>query len=328
MQIKICLILSLLLFAGLTQADPLGTGFTYQGELKYLGAPANGPFDFQFELFDADVVGNAVGDAVMLGGVNVVDGVFTVELDFTSMPFAGDQLWLEIGVKVANGKGGYTGLMPRQKITAVPYALHAEFVAMNAVGSAEVDSGEVQLRIDKSCTTGSSIRAIDADGSVICTFPSNTTGQGMTKSFSTTETLVTGDNSGSYSTCDGCGYAVGNWVAIPSLSTTRTITAGSFVLVSFAARIKTDDINRWAPETVFFRILRGGTEIARTGVFTADVLAGYSFIESNVAISLYDNGATSGSYTWTVQCHIVNNQAGLESYFIGERYLTVTEIRP
>ena len=51
MKTRTCLLL--LLFVSLSQAAPLGTGFTYQGELKQLGANANGPFDFQFDCKDA-----------------------------------------------------------------------------------------------------------------------------------------------------------------------------------------------------------------------------------------------------------------------------------
>ena len=162
------LICLLLLFGGLSRAAPLGTAFTYQGELKHMTSLANGQFDFQFAMFDVESGGLQIVAPVLRDNVDVADGVFTVELDFTAEPFAGDQLWLEIGVRVSAIGGVYTGLLPRQKITAVPYALHAEFVAMNAVGSAEVDSTEVQLRIGNNCVAGSSIRAIAANGTVTC----------------------------------------------------------------------------------------------------------------------------------------------------------------
>ena len=91
MQSKTCLMLLVLLFAGDPHAVPLGTAFTYQGELKQLGAPANGPFDFQFEIFDIDADGVTIANTVLLDGVDVADGVFTVQLDFGSVPFAGDR---------------------------------------------------------------------------------------------------------------------------------------------------------------------------------------------------------------------------------------------
>lgn len=166
-----------LIFAGVALGQPqdLGTEFTYQGNLKQSGSPANGPYDFQFELFDVDAGGAFVGIPVQLEDVQVTEGVFTVELDFGATYFAGDQMYLEISVREGASMGGYSGLLPRQKITAVPYALHAKFVAMSAVGAAEVDSTQVQLRVDDSCAVGSSIRVIAADGTVTCEVDGDTT---------------------------------------------------------------------------------------------------------------------------------------------------------
>lgn len=117
--------LLLLLSASLCQAGTVGSAFTYQGELKQTGVRANGAFDFQFELFNLDIGGSSIAAPVLLEDVQVVDGVFTVELDFGSAPFDGDQLWLEVGVREGASAGGYTGLLPRQKLTAAPYALRA-----------------------------------------------------------------------------------------------------------------------------------------------------------------------------------------------------------
>ena len=53
------------------------------------------------------------------------------------------QLWLEIGVRDGSSNGGYQGLAPRQKLTAAPYALHAEMVAIDAITGAEVANGTI-----------------------------------------------------------------------------------------------------------------------------------------------------------------------------------------
>ena len=150
-------------------ALPLGTSFTYQGQLKQLNADANGAFDFEFRLFDTESGGIAIAPSpVVLDDISVVDGIFTVELDFGVTPFAGDRLWLEISVRPGASISGYTGLLPRQELTAVPYALHTENVAAGAVGSAEVDQTQVQLRVVGSCPAGSSIRVVGQDGTVSC----------------------------------------------------------------------------------------------------------------------------------------------------------------
>ena len=86
-------------FCAAAMAEPLGTAFTYQGDLQHMGGSASGTFDFQFELFDAETVGSSVATAIELENVNVFDGVFTVELDFGASPFGSDQIWLEIGVR-------------------------------------------------------------------------------------------------------------------------------------------------------------------------------------------------------------------------------------
>ena len=150
-------------------ANPLGTNFTYQGQLKQSNAVANGAFDFEFRLFDTDAGGIAIAPSPILAeDISVVDGIFTVELDFGVAPFAGDRLWLEISVRSGTSIGVFTSLLPRQELTAVPYALHTEKVAAGAVGSAEVDPTKVQLRVAESCPAGSSIRVIGQGGTVTC----------------------------------------------------------------------------------------------------------------------------------------------------------------
>ena len=80
-------------------AEPIGTSFTYQGELNQQGIPASGAFDFQFDLYDVADDGAALTTPIQLEDVSVQDGVFTVELDFGASPFTGQSLWLEIPSK-------------------------------------------------------------------------------------------------------------------------------------------------------------------------------------------------------------------------------------
>lgn len=105
----------------------MGTAFTYQGRLIDANSAANGLYDFQFKLYDDPnvIVGTQVGSAIDINELDVIDGYFTVELDFGSGVFDGDARWLEIGVRpsVENDPCEYTPLSPRQEITAAPYAL-------------------------------------------------------------------------------------------------------------------------------------------------------------------------------------------------------------
>jgi hypothetical protein len=100
---------------------PIGTGFTYQGQLKDGGNPANGQYDLQFKLFDAASGGVQVGSTVTVANQTVTGGLFTVVLDFGASAFSGQARWLEIAVRPTGG-GTYTTLSPRQPLTAVPYA--------------------------------------------------------------------------------------------------------------------------------------------------------------------------------------------------------------
>jgi hypothetical protein len=126
------IIITLILFAATAVAEPLGTGFTYQGELKQQGVPANGSFDFEFNLFDVAVDGISLTAPFQLEEISVQDGVFTVELDFGTDPYNGEQLWLDIKVREGASTGGYTALLPRQKLTSSPYALEARIADLEA----------------------------------------------------------------------------------------------------------------------------------------------------------------------------------------------------
>lgn len=97
--------------------------FTYQGSLKSNGAPANGNFDMTFTLFDADSGGSQVGLAFTRSNVPVVNGVFSVLLNFGNQFQSGALRFLEISVRPSGSGAAPTTLAPRQVITSVPYAI-------------------------------------------------------------------------------------------------------------------------------------------------------------------------------------------------------------
>jgi len=100
-----------------------GTAFTYQGRLQTGGLPANGLYDFTFQVFDAMSAGNSQGSLVSTNGVGVTNGLFMVTLDFGNQ-FNGAARWLEIGVST-NLANNFLMLTPRQQITPAPYAITA-----------------------------------------------------------------------------------------------------------------------------------------------------------------------------------------------------------
>jgi hypothetical protein len=101
---------------------PVGTGFTFQGYLTDGGAPANGIYDFNFELFDAETNGVSYGE-IYLEDIEVSNGLFSVTLDFGSGAFNGEARWLKIRVRPGDETGVFIPLVGRQLITPSPYAL-------------------------------------------------------------------------------------------------------------------------------------------------------------------------------------------------------------
>lgn len=102
---------------------PAGTGFTYQGKLNLSGSPLNDTADLRFTLWDAETGGNQISVGYGFEGRTIVDGLFTVDLDFGVDAFNGEARWLEIVVRSPAGGGAYTTLSPRQPLTAAPLAL-------------------------------------------------------------------------------------------------------------------------------------------------------------------------------------------------------------
>jgi hypothetical protein len=117
--------LGLALAQGPRLGAAVGTAFTYQGQLSDGGSPAEGTYDFWFELFDHPDEGSRVGSTVYVDDKEVSDGLFTVQLDFGAGVFDGEARYLEMGIRPGESTGGYTALAPRQELTAAPYALHS-----------------------------------------------------------------------------------------------------------------------------------------------------------------------------------------------------------
>ena len=121
-------ILCLLFAAGAAAGQT--TSFTYQGRLSDGSTPANGTYDMKFRLVDSG--GNPQGspDTVTFDspGVQVTNGVFTVQLDFGAGAFNGAARFLEISVRQHSadpGSPAYTALTPNQQITSTPYSIRS-----------------------------------------------------------------------------------------------------------------------------------------------------------------------------------------------------------
>jgi hypothetical protein len=97
---------------------------TYQGRLSDGGnASPTGQYDLQFELYENSTGGTALA-TVALEDVQVTNGVFTVQLNFSPDSFSKNNgQYLQIGVRAGTSTGAYTTLNPRQELTAAPYAV-------------------------------------------------------------------------------------------------------------------------------------------------------------------------------------------------------------
>jgi hypothetical protein len=110
---------------GLAEAVSMSTAFTYQGRLMDTNSPADDLYDFQFKLFNSPADGNQVGSTIDINNLDVIDGYFTVVLDFSSNVFDGNSVWLQIDVRPgdSNDPNAFIALSPRQELTPTPYAL-------------------------------------------------------------------------------------------------------------------------------------------------------------------------------------------------------------
>ena len=123
--ISICL---LALFGSIVPyAEAAPPPMTYQGQLKSDGLPVTDTADFRARLWDAPTGGAVVAGFETVTGVNVVNGLFTIELAIDTDPaavFSGRTKYLELLVAVPSHTE-LVPLTPRQPITAAPFAAYA-----------------------------------------------------------------------------------------------------------------------------------------------------------------------------------------------------------
>ena len=109
------------------------TAFSYNGRLSDNGVPSNGTYQIRFILYDAVTDGNPVAQAIYVTPVNVVNGLFTVTLDFGATVFTGAPRWLDVAVRRMDQPSLVT-LTPRQGLTSSPYAIYANTAGTIAGG--------------------------------------------------------------------------------------------------------------------------------------------------------------------------------------------------
>lgn len=211
--------------------------FTYQGRLTDGATAANGTYEMQFSLYDALAGGTQMGTTITNTSVSVVNGIFTVQLDFSpATPFStGADRWLEIAVRKAADPPGYTTLTPRQQITSSPYSIRT--LSANASDSLSglcvqcvtdshisyIDGAKVHGRVESASIAGNVSGIVDVvnggTGSSTKSFVDLSTDQtvGGNKTF-------TGTTSGTFS---GSGSGLTN---VPGTLTWQVVAADSQAL--------------------------------------------------------------------------------------------------
>ena len=159
-----------------TQAAPIGAMFTYQGRLMDANIAADDLYDFEFKLYDDPnvILGNQLGATINVNEIDVIDGYFTVQLDFGSEIFDGEDRWLEIGVRpgLLDDPNVYTTLMPRQYITPVPYALQTRGIFVDNDGRVGIGTTEPDyaLHVANRNSVGLVLERSDTGGQQVISF--------------------------------------------------------------------------------------------------------------------------------------------------------------
>ena len=100
LSITSCLALAALAIFNLQPATAFAQGttaFTYQGQLHDGGTNANGNYTMIFNLYDAASSGNQIG-STLATHLTLVNGLYSVNLDFGAGAFNGSARWLDITV--------------------------------------------------------------------------------------------------------------------------------------------------------------------------------------------------------------------------------------
>lgn len=166
MKKRICVSCAVLVPLGLASSAfagvPQDTAFSYQGQLKQDGFVVNGLVDLEFSLHPDPVTPDQIGSDHRINAVEVVRGLFEVEVDFGAEAFAGAARWLEVRVRTPHDPtdaAPFITLDPRQPVTAAPYALQTRGIVVDDQGEVGIGTTEPDAPLHILVNTSSALLA-------------------------------------------------------------------------------------------------------------------------------------------------------------------------
>lgn len=150
-------ILALALAAALPFASVHAEPFTFQGHLAQAGMPLTGSPDLAFSLYNTETGGSPLVAPITATNWPVVDGVFTVDLDFSGVAFDGSARWLQVEVD-GTPLSGRIEILPAP-VSASSNALRGRSVAATAPLDGQVLSWSGGAWIPTTPSAGSSYTA-------------------------------------------------------------------------------------------------------------------------------------------------------------------------
>ena len=155
-----------------------GNAFSFQGRLNDGTNPANGSYDLQFRLYDAIAGGTQIGAVVARPNTTLINGVFSVALDFGATAFNNpNSIFIEIAVRPNGNPNAYTILGPRQQLTVVPFAVRAANAtnADNATNAQNSVNSQNSVNATNAVNAQNSVNATNSQNSVNATNATNAT---------------------------------------------------------------------------------------------------------------------------------------------------------
>ena len=167
-----------LVFLTASAAFGQGNAFSFQGRLNDGTNPANGSYDLQFRLYDAIAGGTQIGAVVARPNTTLINGVFSVALDFGATAFNNpNSIFIEIAVRPNGNPNAYTILGPRQQLTVVPFSVRAANAtnADNATNAQNSVNSQNSVNATNAVNAQNSVNATNSQNSVNATNATNAT---------------------------------------------------------------------------------------------------------------------------------------------------------